>query len=174
MIGTPEWIASPAEPLRIVGLDHVYLSVSDFARSELFYDGVMQALGFRKGDKAIAGESHAHYFNPLMQLSIRPARSSAPHNPYGPGLHHLCFQAADEAGVNEAHARLTALGIVATPARRYSEYIPDYYATYFEDPDGIRLELVARTRQREIIARSWSDFRTFLNPVAELAARRSP
>jgi catechol 2,3-dioxygenase-like lactoylglutathione lyase family enzyme len=157
----------------IAGLDHVYLSAADFARSESFYDGVMQALGFRKGDKVIAGERHAHYFNPVLQLSIRPARSSGPHDPYNPGLHHLCFQVADEAGVNETHARLTALGIVATPPCRCSDYIPDYYATYFEDPDGIRLEIVARTRQREIIARRWTDFRTFLNPVAELTAREA-
>jgi glyoxylase I family protein len=165
--------ASPAEPLRILGLDHIYLAVSDIARSEAFYDGVMRALGFRKGNKSIAGERHAHYFNPFLQLSIRPARSVGPHDPYSPGLHHLCFQAADEAGVDETHARLAALGIVATHPCRYTEYVPDYYATFFEDPDGIRLEVVARTPHRETIARRWSDFRTFLNPVAELTAREA-
>jgi hypothetical protein len=66
----------------VLGLDHIYLTVSDFARSERYYDTVMRALGFRKGDKAIAGDPHAHYFNPVLQLSIRPARSSRSHDPY--------------------------------------------------------------------------------------------
>lgn len=36
-------------------IDHIYLSVSDFARSEAFYDAVMRALGQHKGDKIIGG-----------------------------------------------------------------------------------------------------------------------
>ncbi len=36
------------------GIDHIYLSVTDMEVSEAFYDRVMQALGLRKGDKAIA------------------------------------------------------------------------------------------------------------------------
>ena len=57
-----------------VGLDHLYVTVSDFQRSERFYDAVMERLGFRKGDTPIAGAPHAHYFTPLMQYTIRPAR----------------------------------------------------------------------------------------------------
>jgi glyoxylase I family protein len=163
--------APSSAPLRIVGLDHVYLCVGDMARSETFYDSVMDALGFRKGDKPIAGERHAHYFNPALQITIRPARSATPHDPYGPGLHHLCFQAADREGVDLAHARITALGIEATPPRAYPEYNPDYYATFFGDPDGIRLEVVARTPHRETIARRWDEFRVFLNPLADLLSR---
>ena len=37
--------------MEVIGLDHIYLAVSDFARSEAFYDRVMRALGFRKGDR---------------------------------------------------------------------------------------------------------------------------
>src|ERR1700733_9940253 len=58
--------------MEIVGVDHLYLSVSDFARSLAFYDAVMQALGFFKGDRTIGGDPHAHYFNRALQLSIRP------------------------------------------------------------------------------------------------------
>ncbi|MEW6273469.1 MAG: hypothetical protein AB1689_29675 [Thermodesulfobacteriota bacterium] len=47
--------------LEVIGLDHLYISVGDFARSEAFYDRLMRYLGFRKGDKKIAGEPHAHY-----------------------------------------------------------------------------------------------------------------
>jgi catechol 2,3-dioxygenase-like lactoylglutathione lyase family enzyme len=163
--------ADEGRGVEIVGLDHVYLAVRDMSRAELFYDRVMEVLGFRKGDRPIAGERHAHYFNPFLQISIRPARSNEPHDPYRAGLHHLCLQAADVEGVDTAHRRLVALGVAATPPRTYPEYNPDYYATFFEDLDGIRFEVVARTPHRENIARRWKEFRTFLNPVQDLLAR---
>lgn len=33
-------------------------------------------------------------------------------------------------------------GIDATPARLFPEYAPDYTATFFSDPDGIRVEVI--------------------------------
>ena len=78
---------------------------------------------------------------------------------------------ADEEAVREAQRRLVALGVAATEPRHYSEYDPDYYATFFEDPDGIRLEIVARTPHREEVARRFADFTVFLNPLKELRKR---
>lgn len=131
----------------------------------------MKLLGFRKGDRAIAGEPHAHYFNPALQYTIRPAHTERAHDPYAPGLHHVCLQLRDEPAVDEASRALRALGVPATEPRGYPEYHPDYYATFFSDPDGLRLELVARTPARDEIARRWSDLRTFLNPLADLHER---
>jgi glyoxylase I family protein len=159
--------------MEIVGLDHLYLAVTDFDRSEAFYDPVMRALGFFKGDRTIAGERHAHYFNRALQLSIRPARTSACHDPYAPGLHHLCFQAPDRDSVDEAHAALISLRVSATAPRLYPEYADDYYATFFDDPDGIRHEIVARRALREEVVRDWNELRSFVNPLQELRERRA-
>jgi catechol 2,3-dioxygenase-like lactoylglutathione lyase family enzyme len=158
--------------MEVIGLDHVYLTVSDFARAEAFYDRVMRALGYFKGTAPIGGDPHAHYFNRVMQISIRPARTAAPHDPYAPGLHHLCLQLRDRAAVDEAHATLVALGVEATAPAPYPEYAPDYYATFFEGPDGLRFELVARRSKRDAIVREWSELREFVNPFEELEARR--
>lgn len=157
----------------VIALDHIYLAVSDFDRSESFYDVVMRALGFFKGDKAIAGERHAHYFNRALQISIRPARSAGPHDPYASGLHHLCLQVPDRRSVDEAQATLAGLHVAATPPKLYSEYAPDYYSTFFEDPDGIRFEIVARRSGRDETVREWAEFRSFVNPLQELRERRS-
>ena len=156
----------------VVGLDHLYLTVSDLTASERFYDPVMQCLGFRKGDKPIGGDPHAHYFNRTLQLSLRPARSDRPHDPYAPGLHHVCLQLETREAVDEAVTALRTLGVAATDAALYPEYDPDYYATFFEDPDGIRLELVARTSYRDAVVEHWDELRVFLNPWAELQSRR--
>jgi len=159
--------------MEILALDHIYLSVSDMRVSEPFYDRVMQLLGFLKGDKQIGGDPHAHYFNRVLQLSIRPAKSSAAHDAYAPGLHHLCLQLPTRADVDEAAAALLKAGVSATEPKLYPEYNPEYYATFFTDPDGIRLELMNRTSYRDGLVNSWDQFETFLNPVAELLARKA-
>jgi len=158
--------------MRVTGIDHVYLTVSDFSRSERFYDGVMQALGYRKSDKRISDEPHAHYIHPLMQISIRPAHSGVRHDPYAPGLHHLCLQVSAKSDVDEAHRRLAALGVGASAPGVYPEYTTEYYATFFQDPDGLRLEVVARTQYRRDLARFWPELDEFLNPLAAFNARR--
>jgi glyoxylase I family protein len=156
----------------VIGLDHLYVTVSDLARSEPFYDSLMAFLGFRKGDKQIAGEPHAHYFNRVLQYTIRPARGGrVGHDPYAPGLHHVCFQVKDRAAVDEVHATLTSWGIEASAPRVWAEYNDDYYATFFSDPDGLRLEVVARSRYRQETADRWDEMQVFLNPLADLRAR---
>lgn len=146
-------------------IDHVYVAVSDLARSEAFYDGVMRLLGFKKGVFPIAGERHLHYFNRVTQYSIRPARSAGPHDSYRPGLHHLCFRVADRDQVDEAARGLTALGVAASTPALYPEYAADYYATFFTDPDGIRLEIVALRAGRILVRDNWEKLTEFEDPV---------
>lgn len=144
--------------VEVIGLDHVYLAVSDFARARRFYDALLGALGFESGDAPIAGEPHLHYWNRALQISIRPAHAAGVrHDPYAPGLHHLCLQLRNPAAVDAAHAKLRALGVAASAPRLYPEYNPDYYATFLEDPDGIRLELVARKGKRDEIVARWEE-----------------
>ena len=69
-------------------------------------------------------------------------------------------------------AALRELGVDATAPQHYSQYNPDYYSTFFTDPDGIRLELVCRTPYRDALVTHWDEFTVFLNPLAELRARR--
>ena len=129
-------------PVEVIGIDHVYLAVRDLARSEAYYDRVMAVLGYRKSRSEIAGDPHVHFFNRQFGFSLRPARAGTPaHDPYAPGLHHFCFRVVDEGAVDRAAAELRAIGVEATAPRLYPEYAPDYYATFWTDPDGIRLEV---------------------------------
>ncbi|MEJ1969211.1 MAG: VOC family protein [Rhizomicrobium sp.] len=156
------------ERVEVVGLDHLYLTVADVARSEPFYDAVFGLLDFRKADSAVGGDPHRHYFNRAMQVSIRPSKSAAPHDPYAPGLHHLCLQVADNAAVDSFHRLAAAHGIAATPPAFYLQYADDYYASFLTDPDGLRLEVVARRARRKLTAARWSELTTWLNPFQTL------
>ena len=140
----------------VVGIDHIYLSVADLERSEAFYDAVLAgALGFSKQGFALSGEPHIQYFNRHFGVVVRPARSAGAHDPGAPGLHHLCLRVDSEEDVARVAARLGAAGIAATEARTYPEYAPDYTATYFEDPDGIRLEVTNYRQERRERHDSW-------------------
>jgi glyoxylase I family protein len=87
----------------VIGVDHIFVAVGDLGRSEEFYDRVMAILGFRKGEGTIGGDPHLFYYNRQFAYSLRPAREGAPaHDPYAPGLHHLCFRVVDEAAVDRA------------------------------------------------------------------------
>jgi catechol 2,3-dioxygenase-like lactoylglutathione lyase family enzyme len=134
------------------------------ARSEGFYDTVFGLLDFRKMDAAIAGDPHRHYFNRVTQISIRQAKSTAPHDPYAPGLHHVCLQVADNAAVDQFHALAAAKGIAASAPALYPQYADDYYATFFSDPDGLRFEIVARRVRRKLTAQRWAELTRWLNP----------
>lgn len=152
--------------MTVTGVDHIYIAVSDIDRAERFYDDVMRLLDFRKGTMPIAGEKHCHYFNQVMQYSIRAARPGArSHDPYSPGLHHFCFRVATTAEVDAVAKGLVALGIAATAPRYCTEYGEDYYATFFEDPDGIRLEVVAMRKLRALIHDNWDKLTEFVDPA---------
>jgi catechol 2,3-dioxygenase-like lactoylglutathione lyase family enzyme len=149
----------------VIAVDHVYVAVRDFGRSARFYDAVMRLLGFRKGTSPIAGEPHAHYFNRITQYTIRPARGADAHDPYRPGLHHLCFRVPARADVDAIVAALRDVGVEATTPALYPEYAPDYYATFFTDPDGIRLEVVAHRRMRSLVCDHWDELSEFEDPL---------
>jgi len=155
-------------PLEVIAIDHIYLTVSDLERSERYYDPIMRLLDFRKGTKAIAGEPHVHYFNRVTQISLRGAHQPiGRHDPYAPGLHHLCLQLSDREAVDRAVASLAALGVAASAPRLYPVYAPDYYATFFEDPDGIRLELVALRHMRKLVRERWNELDEFVDPLSK-------
>ena len=156
-------------PLDVVGLDHIYITVSDLDRSTAFYDRVMHLLGFHKGTMPVGGQPHVHYYNRVLQYTIRPAGPAAqPHNPNAPGLHHICFQVADQATVDAAAEGLRQLGVSCSEPRLYPEYGSDYYATYFRDPDGIELEIVNRIHRRTLIVQHWHELTEFENPLSKV------
>ena len=166
-----EEAARYAMNIEIIGIDHIYVAVSDLQHSEAFYDIVMKLLGLRKGTGTVDGEPFVHYYNPHFQYTLRKAGAGAgTHNSLAPGFNHLCFQVAETSDVDAAARGLLALGISVSEPRLYPEYAPDYYAIYFTDPDSIRLEIVKRTRIRDIIRERWADLDVFENPLQRIGA----
>ena len=125
-------------PIEVFGVEHIDLTVNDVARSRAFYDKLLGELGFRKyeGDYIAWG-------NAQMTIAIRPARREADFDRYQVGLHHLAFKAARRADVDAFHDFLLRekVTVLDAPAE-YPQYGENYYAVFFADPDGMKLELV--------------------------------
>lgn len=133
---------SAVDPIEVLGVDHIDLTVNDLSRSLPFYTKVLGALGFRK-------LVHPHYngfHNAHLIIGIKeatPEESSVSYTRYRAGLHHLALRAKGKADVDKFHEWLIAEGVpVLDPPAAYPQYGPHYYAVFFSDPDGIKLELV--------------------------------
>jgi glyoxylase I family protein len=133
----------------VIGIDHIYIAVSDLGVSEDYYDRAMiKVLGFRKNKFSIDGDPHIQYFNRHFGFVLRPARAAVKHDSYSPGLHHFCFRVESAAEVQAVANGLRAQGIDASEAKLYPEYAIDYWATFFTDPDGVRLEVTNYRQER--------------------------
>lgn len=150
----------------IIGIDHIYLTVSDLARSEAFYDRVMRVLNFRKNTFEIGGDRHIQYFNRQFGFVIRPARTATAHEPYAAGLHHFCLRVERAADVTETAQLLQSAGIAATEVATYPEYAPDYCATFFEDPDGMRFEVTNYREERRRRHDRWDELTEPMPPAS--------
>lgn len=143
----------------VIGIDHIYLAVTNLEQSEAFYDDLMSILGFRKKHFELHGEPHIQYFNRQFGVVLRPARTLQAHNPYAPGLHHLCFRVESEAELVEIGRSLEQQGIeVDNPVpQHYPEYAPDYVALFVVDPDGVRIEVTNYRQERRQRHDHWDD-----------------
>jgi catechol 2,3-dioxygenase-like lactoylglutathione lyase family enzyme len=127
------------------------------ARSEAFYDRVMPVFGFRKSRFAIDGDPHVQYYNRHFGYVLRPARLATAHDAYAPGLHHLCLRVDTVDDVVAAANALRAAGVDVTEAKLHPGYAPDYWATFFADPDGIRLEVTNYRQERRERHDRWDE-----------------
>jgi catechol 2,3-dioxygenase-like lactoylglutathione lyase family enzyme len=124
---------------RVVGIDHLVLSVGDFERSKEFYDKLLKFLGFkRKYDYA----EMAGWSNGKTLFWIAAADDEGRTHKYRKGdigFHHYAFELSSRKDVDALGAFLTEndMKVIDPPGEYYER---NYYAVYFADPDGMKLE----------------------------------
>jgi len=132
--------------LRSTGLHHVDLVVSSILRSLPFYRQLLEPLGWhRVGEvEGERGETIWYISGPGSSLGLREAQSQTdgPFDRYRIGVHHIAFEAPSRFEVDERADWLRARGVAIESGPEEYSYIPGYYAVFFYDPDGIKLEIV--------------------------------
>ena len=121
------------------GFHHVAIICSDYPRSKQFYTEILgfsviaenyrEARDSYKCDLALADGSQIELFS-FPRAPTRPSR------PEAQGLRHLAFKVDD---LDAAIQKLTDKGVECEPIR-VDEYTEKRF-TFFQDPDGLPLEL---------------------------------
>ena len=135
--------------MRSSGVHHVDLVVSSIERSLPFYRELLGPIGYtRIGEvEGERGETIWYLAGPGSAIGLREAQSEAEQqlggvDRYRIGLHHLALEAVSRSVVDERHDWLVRSGATIESEPREYAYIPGYYAVFFYDPDGIKLEVV--------------------------------
>lgn len=129
-------------------IHHVDLSVKDPNASRGFYEAVLGFMGYVVADTYEYGFDMDLRADGLLAASIgilqaRGDNAGRTHDRYSPGLHHIAWSAGSRADVDAMHALLQRIGAnVLDAPDEYPRYGPGYYAVFFTDPDGLKLEYV--------------------------------
>ena len=124
--------------VRVVGIDHISIRVSDFATSKAFYGKLFGFLEFEVLDEYPQAIGWTNGSTRFWIGQSEPGRRRD-HTIGDVGFHHYAFELPSRGDVDALHAFVRdELGArVVDPA---AEYYDDYYAVFFLDPDGLKLE----------------------------------
>ena len=134
-----------AEAVHTTGVHHVDLVVSSIARSLPFYRDLLGPLGYHRVSEVEGerGETIWYFSGPGTSIGLRQAQTVAPPpDRYAVGLHHLALEAHSRGLVDERADWLRGQGAEIESGPEEYHYTPGYYAVFFYDPDGLKLEIV--------------------------------
>jgi glyoxylase I family protein len=125
---------------------HVDIVVSSIERSLPFYRELLSPLGYhRVGEvEGERGETIWYIGGAGTSVGLREAQSESPdpYDRYAVGLHHVAFAAQSRASVDAAADWVRGQGAELESEPQEYGYLPGYYAVFFYDPDGMKLEVV--------------------------------
>jgi catechol 2,3-dioxygenase-like lactoylglutathione lyase family enzyme len=125
--------------MRVVGIDHLSIRVGDYQKSKQFYSRLFAFLGFELSDEY---QDAIGWTNGKTRFWISPADGpgrARTHREGDIGFHHYAFQLRNRKDV-DALQRFLSDDLGATIVDPAAEYYDDYYAVFFLDPDGLKLE----------------------------------
>jgi glyoxylase I family protein len=128
----------------MAGVQHIDLVVSSIERSLPFYRELLAPLGYHRISEVEGerGETIWYLSGPGVAIGLRGAQSEGVHDRYAVGVHHIAFEAWSRATVDERADWLAERGAEIESGPEEYAYEPGYYAVFFYDPDGIKLEIV--------------------------------
>lgn len=125
---------------------HLDLTVTDPAASRPLYELFLGHCGFtlKSAGDDWAGFGLADRRYPCITLlKTKGPNEDRKHDRYSTGLHHLALRAGSRDDVDALYARLLAFGAeILDPPAEYPDYGAGYYAVFFADRDGMKLEYV--------------------------------
>jgi catechol 2,3-dioxygenase-like lactoylglutathione lyase family enzyme len=123
---------------RIRNVDHLVISVSDFRRSKRFYSALFEFLGMKAMEEYEGAMGWKNGGSRFWIFQADAEGRKHKHRIGDVGLHHYAFSLRTRKDVDDLQEFLKKTGVkIVDPA---GEYYDKYYAVYFLDPDGLKLE----------------------------------
>jgi catechol 2,3-dioxygenase-like lactoylglutathione lyase family enzyme len=145
-------IAKETDMVCVAGVDHLVIRVGDYEKSKAFYGRLFEFLGFEVLDEYADGIG---WTNGKTRFWIGRADAKGRKRKYrigDIGYHHYAYELRSRADVDALQAFLEEEGVtIVDPA---GEYYDDYYAVFFLDPDGLKLEGMKWGERRQKTARA--------------------
>ena len=128
-------------------MDHLEIYVSNLKMSYAFYSWLLPQLGFEAYQNWAAGFSFRKKDFYLVFVQTQAKYLANGYNRCNVGLNHLAFSVSSRAKVDFFKKQLEQQQVTLLYPDRYP-YAggKDHYACFFEDPDRIKLEIVARKK----------------------------
>jgi glyoxylase I family protein len=129
-------------------MHHVDLVVSSLERSLPLYRELLAPLGYTEAYEVVGERGEAVWYldgdgvGASLGMREAQARVRGEYDRYAVGLHHLAFEAASREMVDERYEWAVQRGLAIENPPREWPYVAGYYATFFHDPDGLKLEVV--------------------------------
>jgi catechol 2,3-dioxygenase-like lactoylglutathione lyase family enzyme len=121
--------------------DHIDLRVRNLAAARPLYDALLPAMGCSRIN---ADEESAGYHRPA-ETGGEPFLWLVEERDHRPNGTRIALAAGSRADVDHLAAIAQAAGARAfEPPALQAEYGPNYYATFFEDADGNKIEICCR------------------------------
>jgi catechol 2,3-dioxygenase-like lactoylglutathione lyase family enzyme len=127
--------------VRVVGIDHLAIRVSNLARSKQFYDRLLGFMGFEREWEFGEVVGWNNWETMFWITQADPEGLRHPYRTGDIGYHHYAFELESAAQVDDLYAFLLKEGVeIADPPAAYPSYGEGYYAVFFLGPDGLKLE----------------------------------
>ena len=123
------------------GFGHIDLRVTDIAMAIAFYDELLPAVGFTERYHGDEWKVWARPEPPLPATQFVGMTESRDHVP---NENRVAFWVASREHVDRVAAMLEAAGAGELSGPKEMPYGPGYYAVFFADPAGNRLEVYVR------------------------------
>ncbi len=126
------------------GLHHVEIYVSDLNKTKEFYTWFLDLIGYEEFQSWEQGFSMLLGSTYIVFVQTTEKYNDRSYHRCKTGLNHLAFWAESTRQVDEITMLLKERGVTILYEDRHPHAGgSDYYAVFFEDPDRIKLELVA-------------------------------
>jgi len=143
-------------------INHIELRVANIDDSERFYDPLCEHLGYYKHMRIGACILYRSKdgIGDLIIKRLRTAGKGKTYDKEAPGFAHLAWNANSREEVDSLHELLKCIDAVVLDPPCEMSYSPGYYAVWFQDPDGMKLEYAFTPMQNPTLQAEFKRLKT--------------